>query len=403
MTQQPQDPATLPEVQETEAEQKPKHIYQMRYRLLKEGVVLEEDGAHSEVCEDRLLLIPDQGARFDLTYRDILKVEAKDYTLSLSLKGGEEAQLFYLGRDYDSYVSNFFQEYNKIVKKDSFMAEAAACVKKGARFAHTKGECIEEGACDICFGETAVILQKTGEPVRIPYALIRDTEYTDYSMRFVMDGQSYEISMLGNRYDACKKAYMEKLAALMQQTADAIRQAKKDITPVALRAAAKLFLDGRAVGREEAGAVCKGLWEAVYQISATYGASDYFDYLQKVAKDMRLGFKKALVGEQDYLWMLALLDGKIIMEAASPDKTGRATYIFKAGADAQETMSAINYCMHMCEFRREPIYMSEAELNKDENIRYKEALRRVPELLTLRALYSKRVAHTSFEKWKENL
>lgn len=399
-----EEAAKLPEEEQAEeAEPKPKHIYKLRYRLLKDGEETEDDAARSEVSEDRLLLLPEKSVRFDLIYRDILKAEAKDYALHLQLKGGEEAQVYYLGRDYDSFTANFFKEYNKTVKKDSFMAEQAECVKKGARMTHTKGGQIEESTCDVCFGDTAVILQKPGEPVRIPFALIENTVYTDYSMRFVLNGQNYEISMLGSRYDACKKTYTDKLAALQQQTADSIKQAKKDITPVALRAAAKLFLDGRAVGINEAEAICKGLWDAVYKKAAEYGAGEYFDYLRSGAAELRIGFKKALAEAQDYLWMLAHIGNSIVMEAASPAKTGRATYVFKAGADAGNTMDTVNYCMHMCEFRREPVYMSEAELNKPENIRYKEALRRVPELNILRGLYVKRIAHTGFDKWKENL
>ena len=47
--------------------------------------------------------------------------------------------------------------------------------------------------------------------------------------------------------------------------------------------------------------------------------------------------------------------------------------------------------------------MSEKELQKEENAQYRKALSLVPELIILRKLYVKRVAHTSFEKWKQGV
>lgn len=386
----------------TEAAEEPKHIYKLRYKLIRNGQILEEGGARSQIQDDRLLLLPEKSARFDIVYRDILKAEAKDYSLFLQLKGGEEAAVYFLGNAYDSFSSHFFAGYNKIARKDSFMAEQADCMKKGAKFTRIKDGTTEQGTCDIYYGKTAVILQRQPrDPVRIPYALIEDTRYTDYSIQYILENETWEVNMLAGRYDACKKAFADNVAALMQQTADTIKQLKKDITPVALREASRLFLDGRAVAKEDADAVYKGLWTAVFKKSKDYGAAEYFEYLLEKASLVRLGFKKALREEDDYLWMLTVFCGIIVMEAASPAETGRATYLFKAGEDALSSMKLINYCMHMCEFRREPVYLSESELQKQENISYKEALRRVPELKALRALFIKRVMHT--EKWKQNL
>lgn len=399
-----QNGLTAGENTEASEEPKPKHIYKLRYRLARNSKVLEEGDARSQILDDRLLLLPESSARFDIVYRDILKAEAKDYSLFLQLKGGEEVAVYFLGNAYDSFTSHFFAGYNKIARKDSFMAEQADCMKKGAKFTHLKDGMSEQGTCDIFYGKTAAILQRQpGAPARIPYALIEDTRYTDYSIQYIMENETWEVNMLAGRYDACKKAFTDNMATLMQRTADTIRQIKNDITPVALRESAKLFLDGLAVAKEDADAVCKGLWTAVFKKSKDYGAAEYFDYLFEKASLVRLGFKKALREEEDYLWMLAALNGTIVMEAASPAETGRATYLFKSGEDALSTMKLINYCMHMCEFRREPVYLSENELQKEGNLSYKEALRRVPELSRLRALYIKRVMHTSFESWKKNL
>jgi len=393
-------------LQAPEEEPEQKHIYKLKYRFLKNKEILEEGGARSEIGDDRLVLLPANGMRSELIYRDILEAKAADYALTLKLKGEETAVIYFLGRDFDSYTAHFFTGYNKIARKDSFMAEAAETVRKGAKFKFTKAGATEEGGCDVAYGKTAVILQRTqGEPARIPFALIERTETTPYSIRyFVEGGGEWEIYMLADRYEKCREAYAKNVAGIIKNTADAIKEAKGDITPLALRKAAELFLDGRAVAKAKADSVYPGLFQAVYAKAAAYGAGEYFDYLYGKSSETLIGFKKALLsGEEDYLWMLCHIGGKVVLEAASPSKTGRATYVFSAGEDASASMRLINYCMHMTEFRREPVYMSQAELQKEENARYLESLRRVPEILTLRKLYIKRVAHTSPDKWKENL
>jgi hypothetical protein len=389
-----------------EEEAKPKHIYKLKYRFLKGEEVFEDGEAKSEIADDRLVLLPVNGMRFELIYRDILTAKAEDYALTMKLKGGEAAEVYFLGLDYESYVANFFKGYNKIARKDSFMGETAETVRKGAKYRFTKSGVTEQGGCDVAYGKTAVILQRDqGDPARIPFALIERTETTPYSIRYITEsGGEWEIYMLADRYDKCLEVYSKNIAERVKASADAVKEAKKDITPLALRKAAELFLDGRAVSKASADAVYPGLFEAVCRRSEAYGAKEYFDCLYEKSSDTLIGFKKALLsGEEDYLWMLCHIGSAIVLEAASPGETGRATYVFSAGEDAAGTMRLVNYCMHMTEFRREPVYMSEQELQKPDNAKYLSALRRVPELLTLRKLYSKRVAHTSVDKWKENL
>lgn len=391
-------------VQEESRENKPEIIYKLKYKLSANGKVLEQGDARSCLQKDRVLLFPLDGSRLDIVYRDIHGAKAEDYSLNLQLQDDEQVQLYFLGERYDSFCKSFFKEYNAVVKKDSFMGEKAECIKKDAKFSHFKNGLVENGTCDISFGKTAVILQrKNGSPARIPYPLIKEAVYSDYSVKYLMEDETWEISMLADKFEACRKAYAENVSALMEQTSATLKQLNKNISPIALRKAAQLFFDGRLVSKSEADAVFEGLWESVFKLSAQYGANEYFSFLQNNAADMLLGFKKGLLADETYLWALAVMDGNIIMEAASPEKTGRATYIFRADEDTEKTLKLINYCMHMCEFRREPVYMSEHELQKEENAPYRKALSLVPELIVLRKLFVKRVAHTSFEKWKQGV
>ena len=53
-------------------------------------------------------------------------------------------------------------------------------------------------------------------------------------------------------------------------------------------------------------------------------------------------------------------------------------------------------------FRREPIYIKDEELEKPEYLKYKIAITKIPELKLLRQLFIGRVFHTSLEDWKED-
>jgi hypothetical protein len=69
----------------------------------------------------------------------------------------------------------------------------------------------------------------------------------------------------------------------------------------------------------------------------------------------------------------------------------------------EAAMDALNYGLVMVNFRREPIYMSDAEMEKPENAHYLRSIERVPALADLRRNFIGRVAHTNPEAWRKGL
>ena len=134
-----------------------------------------------------------------------------------------------------------------------------------------------------------------------------------------------------------------------------------------------------------------------------WGGGEYFTHiLSQAGEGVRLGFKKPLLSSQEeYIWLMAPIKNALILEAASPEGGGKATYVFAVDGDSDALMSSLNFCLHMVEFRREPIYMSDEQLQKPENISYATAVEKAPQLIPLRKLFKCRVAHT--EGWKEGL
>ncbi len=178
-----------------------------------------------------------------------------------------------------------------------------------------------------------------------------------------------------------------------------------------------------------------------------------------------VGFKKGLLGgdESDYFWFLipiyggkpgepgnaAVLEAGLIRlpkeseegEAGETEETveaveaaaemaegeetaedvlkqeGKATYFFrivsreayaalkdKTELDRKydEFIISFNRCMQEVNFRREPIYLPEKRLDEPRYVKYRYALKRLPELRKLRELFIGRVFHQSQEQWRRD-
>jgi hypothetical protein len=54
-------------------------------------------------------------------------------------------------------------------------------------------------------------------------------------------------------------------------------------------------------------------------------------------------------------------------------------------------------------FRREPIFLSDDELDSPKYAQYRFAVAKIPSLRTLRNLFIGRVIHSSFDQWKNDI
>ncbi len=83
---------------------------------------------------------------------------------------------------------------------------------------------------------------------------------------------------------------------------------------------------------------------------------------------------------------------------------GRATYFFRLDTSAQELdeqIRRLNRGLAILNFRRRPIYLSDAELAMNPIFRrYAIAARRIPEVRQLRAAFLGRAIHSSVEAWR---
>jgi len=136
--------------------------------------------------------------------------------------------------------------------------------------------------------------------------------------------------------------------------------------------------------------------------------------------------KRGLMGDltAEYIWFLVPiynLDGTqpgnaIAMEATAMEGNGKATYCFKITdpkiyrnfkseeelqVAVDKSLKQLNRDLIIVNFRREPIYLTDAQLKSTTYVAYRRAVSKVPALQELRRLFIGRVIHNSPEQWKE--
>ncbi|MDP2892527.1 MAG: hypothetical protein Q8O09_05260 [Bacillota bacterium] len=378
-------------------------VYRLRCKITLPDGSIEDGEAAATVDDEALHLLPNDGLRIDLPYRDISSAKAEDYRVFLDIASGGRIELYYLGKQYGFFVGDFIRKYDDTVKKDTFMAEEVKLAAKGAKFC-VSGERNASGICNISIGSTAMILEAENGPIyRLPYALVENPRRGDYCITFsLFQMENWELSMLGKSMDDTWRDFTGAMDRLLQPVYAAVEGICPGVNPFALRKAAFMLRDGRAAKRDELEAAAPGLWEALIKQAEGWGAGEYFSHLlQRMKGEPGIGYKKPLRSDQEeYLFIIARVGNSLVLEAASPEGGGKATYVFSAGEDPEGLMGKLNYCLHMVEFRREPIYLSEAELAKPENASYAKAVQMMPQLKLLRAAFKGRVTHSTVDAWK---
>jgi len=104
-----------------------------------------------------------------------------------------------------------------------------------------------------------------------------------------------------------------------------------------------------------------------------------------------------------FFWFFFPLPGNLVAWEATTG-TGRATYIFRTGADLTRAIRQITRGLGQINFRREPIYLPQSSLEQQAKFhRYAIGARKLRELRALREAYAGRAVHSSLEEWAKQV
>ncbi len=397
------------------------------------GRELESGRAEAEIAEEQISITPRPGRAIAISYRDIESITREDYQVEISLRPDDKLVLSKLGNQFDPFYRNAVAGRNETILRDLLMYES---LRKGGfqgRVEYNSDGAISRDLenCELRLYETAlVILPDNGELVRIPYSFISLIKEENYSLYIETEpGESLEISRLGRQYDPFTRDLHAAMEELDLRAQALLKELAPGQGPLVLRKAALLLKDGRAAKKAELDLISTELWPEMENKLAAAGIKDEYDFLRPHSSQDKIavGLKRGLMGELtgEYIWfMIPLYDlditggNAVAVEASSGEGGGRATYFFRiAPRNEYRTLRAsgelehladqflleINRCMLLINFRREPIYISEARMAEPRFEKYRYAVNKIPSLQLLRERFIGRIFHRSSEQWSADV
>ena len=396
------------------------------------GDLLRTDEGKALLDERNLTLNPLHGDSNVIPYFEIFRIDDADYRVNLDL-GFELITLSQLGYDYENFLKNLYKLRGELLLRYLLMNEG--CVAKGvdAHFMYIDpGGSSQEGECEVRVYESAVVaLPEKADPIRIPLCYIKNHQREDYTFSIFADvDEKLVLSQMGERTDFFGRSLSKVLADVAARSQSLLSGLAPNIDLNLIRRAGGLMGDGKAASGKEIDSISPQLWLCLEENLKLVGLAEEYDFLKKLSKPgvVRIGVKRALMGDKtgQYVWFMAPIydsdpvqpGNALVLEAASDEVSGRATYVFRmmdrleysrgvSSTKLEENVEAfvnrVNRCLIEINFRREPIYLLDDKLREPDNERYLYAAHRLASLQLLRENFIGRVFHSSPDKWRGDL
>lgn len=380
----------------------------------KHEVEIESNQAKFVLDEEKLSVLAESGKATLIFLRDIIDFWDQDYQINLLFSEGKLI-ISELGYQYDDFIKAFTNVRHKIIKKDLLMEERIRKTgfKGNYNYQELNKKCSGEAEVEI-YDTGIVIKPERGDLIRIPYSEINEFSEEDYKISIITDNASILLFSFGEKFDSLNKIIKEVLAELSLKTQEFLKDFLPDLDPLTIKRISELLKDGRAVSKNKLDEISLQIWLNLEKKLNKIDILESYQYLKtlSIADHFFIGIKRDLMGEMtgEYLWLLIPISSKsghkfLVMETGSTvEGGGKATYLFKIMKDENidDLVKKFNRCMLAVNFRREPIYIKDEELEKPEYLKYKIAIAKIPELKLLRQLFVGRVFHTSLENWRED-
>lgn len=430
--------------------------FALNYKLYDNESNLRNEGeARATLDEKYLTLTVMFGEPILLAYTDIAGISDQDYKIDLFLTSKERLNLWGLGYQYEDFLFQLYKLRNELMLKYLLMEEAP--IQAGFEAQYTKldssGQITQTGNCEIRFYESALlVLPQKNEPIRLPYCYISSISKQDYKLTVTDEfSEKVELDRIGQNFAPAAKALSDALNKMIFRTQQNIKELIPEATPITISKIASLMKDGRAAKRKEIDELSSDFWRRLTKKMDEAGVTTEYEFLNSLSaqEEVCVGIKRGLMGNLTgtYTWLLfPLVDGvtkrfcnTIALEAFDNGETREqsdseteetnsnrvdeklattgATYFFRATGrkeypqtkdedltnELDSFIKNINRSMIEINFRREPIYLTENQLESTEYAQYRFAIAKIPSLKTLRDLFVGRVIHGSQEQWKADV
>ncbi len=377
--------------------------------------------AVAEVWTLGLLLKPSSGNTLFIAYTESPKIEATNYRATVATGVGL-ITLSQFGTKYERFAQQLTDSCGEALAKallmedSNFVYEASCFSSMPPHFQSVQSR--------IRIYDTAlVILPLNHVPIRIPLSL-RTVDLQTFKIKLTTSGgEIAEISRLGN----ATQFFYDKLKETKKRLEESTLETIKGMVPSAsfeeLGSLSSLMIEGRAAPRKAVEGISTGLWQKLEKSVELSPLSESYHYLSTIGfSDLEsLGLRKTL--NSVYLWLMIPVmatsnregGNAIVMEITS--EKGHATYLFRVMPRNQFPMTTheefakrseilirdLNEAIIATGFRREPIYLSDEQLNRPEYSKYLYASQHLEPLKLLRDRFFARIVHNTFNQWKDDL
>lgn len=393
-------------------------VYTLAFRMSSgEGTSALVEG-EAVFLEDALQIKGYSGQGMTVPFRDMLHIEAGDYRIHVSLTSGATLEISQLGYSYEDFARILIKMRNELAKEDLLMHEKLLFRAEDIQHSYLDPDkrVLSTGPCDAQVSETALILAMPDtRHLKFPLSYVGHLNEMDYTIQLIMEsGERILLSLLGRQREPLLLNLEKAIKKLDDEALKLCGELFPNTRDVPYPSIAPYFKDGRAVSKSSLDALSPSLWRSMRDKLELCGIGYSFDVLREIGDEnaSTIGIKRGLMGELtgEYVWFLIPVRMRSIlaMEAGMTNGSGgQATYFFRIPPEVRNNnalsdwMNLVSYCLYMINFRREPVYLSEEQLQKPAYAQYQYAIEKLPALRLLRSLFMGRAQHTSEESWKK--
>jgi hypothetical protein len=355
-----------------------------------------------EVGEEALVLKPPGAAPVTLRYSDIDDLADDDYTLRLTDFERRSYELGELGTAYGQVLADVRERRNAALQRDLLLTGVELQdTFPGKRLDGATPEPVELRL----FEDLLVVVPERGTMWGVPYSFVEDVSWDAeaYRVHVRTDETTHVFGHLAKRSEEFVEELRRLLAALEARTAEILQK----LVPGAPAGLARLMRDGRAAHQADVEAVAPGVWPALEAaVVRTPELRETYEWLKAQSPPgmPAVGVKRvggaAAVDADAVLWFFCPLGEQAIAQEITSEE-GHATYLFRSAGDLRRSVARLNRALLLLNFRREPVFASEAELAEDRFARYRVALRKLEHLRFAREQFLARAIHN--ESWREQV
>ncbi len=362
---------------------------------------------------------------FDLG--DIDEIAPAEWELSLLLYTGERIIL----RQFGAAFSRMQQELIAAWRDRTVRCLLLEDLEEVARF-----DCLGNGKpAEIrIYGSNLAVLPFGAPALQWRLAEIDAIHFdpSNYSFALTSPAGKITVSKLAKKTDEFHQKLRGSWDGLRRNMAVALHQTFPFLNPAAIQRLVTLAPEGRAVKLTAWQAIHAGLPDALIERAVDESLKPYFDSLRKRATTggLAAGYKfvrpdeaappgdapadgDAAANEPSdpsaatqplfFYFFVPLANSEVVAWEATQG-SGRATYFFRTRQPVDESIARLNRGLALVNFRREPVYLSDASLDREARYhRYAIGKRKLPDLAELRSAFLGRALHTSLEAWEQQL